>query len=90
MRELGDAEAKASMRSPTRKGRRPKMFVAKIGPGRARSRREPRVSSAFGDLGFEIVAGPLFQTPAEAVEVAIKEDVDVVGASSASQRGTRR
>ncbi len=64
-----------------RKGRRPKMFVAKMGQD-GHDRGANLVSSAFGDLGFEIVAGPLFQTPAEAVEVAIREDVDVVGASS--------
>ena len=64
-----------------RKGRKPKMFVAKMGQD-GHDRGANLVSSAFGDLGFDIVAGPLFQTPAEAVEVAIKEDVDVVGASS--------
>jgi methylmalonyl-CoA mutase len=40
------------------------------------------VASAFGDLGFEVTAGPLFQTPREAAELAISKDVDVVGASS--------
>ncbi|WBO21162.1 methylmalonyl-CoA mutase [Sphingomonas abietis] len=64
-----------------RKGRRPKMFVAKMGQD-GHDRGANLVSSAFGDLGFDIVAGPLFQTPAEAVEVAIAEDVDIVGASS--------
>ncbi|MDH7637568.1 methylmalonyl-CoA mutase [Sphingomonas oryzagri] len=64
-----------------RKGRKPKMFVAKMGQD-GHDRGANLVSSAFGDLGFDIVAGPLFQTPAEAVDVAIAEDVDVVGASS--------
>ncbi len=64
-----------------RKGRKPKMFVAKMGQD-GHDRGANLVSSAFGDLGFDIVAGPLFQTPAEAVAVAIAEDVDVVGASS--------
>ena len=40
------------------------------------------VSSAFGDLGFEVIAGPLFQTPREAAELAVESNVDVVGASS--------
>ena len=40
------------------------------------------VSSAFGDLGFEVIAGPLFQTPREAAELAVEKSVDVVGASS--------
>jgi methylmalonyl-CoA mutase len=64
-----------------RKGRAPKMFVAKMGQD-GHDRGANLVSSAFGDLGFDVVAGPLFQTPAEAVEVALAEDVDVVGASS--------
>ncbi len=64
-----------------RKGRRPRMFVAKMGQD-GHDRGANLVSSAFGDLGFEVVAGPLFQTPGEAVDMALAEDVDVVGASS--------
>ena len=64
-----------------RKGRKPKMLVAKMGQD-GHDRGANLVSSAFGDLGFEVVAGPLFQTPREAAELAIKADVDVVGASS--------
>jgi methylmalonyl-CoA mutase len=63
------------------KGRSPKMFVAKMGQD-GHDRGANLVSSAFGDLGFEVLAGPLFQTPREAAEMAIKADVDVVGASS--------
>ena len=64
-----------------RKGRKPKMLVAKMGQD-GHDRGANLVSSAFGDLGFEVVAGPLFQTPKEAADLAIKADVDVVGASS--------
>jgi methylmalonyl-CoA mutase len=64
-----------------RKGRKPRLFVAKMGQD-GHDRGANLVSSAFGDLGFEVVAGPLFQTPKEAAELAIKADVDVVGASS--------
>ena len=64
-----------------RKGRKPKMLVAKMGQD-GHDRGANLVSSAFGDLGFEVVAGPLFQTPREAADLAIKADVDVVGASS--------
>ncbi|KKC26121.1 methylmalonyl-CoA mutase [Sphingomonas sp. SRS2] len=64
-----------------RKGRKPKMLVAKMGQD-GHDRGANLVSSAFGDLGFEVVAGPLFQTPKEAAELAIKADVDIVGASS--------
>ena len=64
-----------------RKGRKPRMFVAKMGQD-GHDRGANLVSSAFGDLGFEVLAGPLFQTPREAADMAIKADVDVVGASS--------
>jgi methylmalonyl-CoA mutase len=74
---LLDGVASLSMR----KGRAPKMLVAKMGQD-GHDRGANLVSSAFGDLGFEVVAGPLFQTPKEAAELAIKADVDVVGASS--------
>jgi methylmalonyl-CoA mutase len=64
-----------------RMGRAPRMLVAKMGQD-GHDRGANLVSSAFGDLGFEIVAGPLFQTPREAAELAVAEAVDVVGASS--------
>ncbi|HEY6917398.1 MAG TPA: methylmalonyl-CoA mutase [Allosphingosinicella sp.] len=64
-----------------RKGRKPRMLVAKMGQD-GHDRGANLVSSAFGDLGFDVVAGPLFQTPKEAADLAIEKDVDVVGASS--------
>ena len=64
-----------------RMGRRPRMLVAKMGQD-GHDRGANLVSSMFGDLGFEIVPGPLFQTPAEAAALAVEKDVDVVGASS--------
>jgi methylmalonyl-CoA mutase len=64
-----------------RLGRKPRMLVAKMGQD-GHDRGANLVSSAFGDLGFEIVPGPLFQTPSEAAALAIEKDVDVVGASS--------
>ncbi len=63
------------------KGRKPRMLVAKMGQD-GHDRGANLVASAFGDLGFEVVPGPLFQTPKEAAELAIASDVDVVGASS--------
>src|SRR6185437_8163271 len=33
-------------------------------------------------MGFEVVAGPLFQTPRETCAMALAENVDAVGASS--------
>ncbi|UUR06984.1 methylmalonyl-CoA mutase [Sphingomonas glaciei] len=65
----------------SRLGRKPRMLVAKMGQD-GHDRGANLVSSAFGDLGFEIIAGPLFQTPREAAELAVEAKVDVVGASS--------
>jgi len=64
-----------------RQGRKPRMLVAKMGQD-GHDRGANLVSSAFGDLGFEIIPGPLFQTPSEAAALALEKDVDVVGASS--------
>ena len=64
-----------------RLGRRPRLFVAKMGQD-GHDRGANLVSSMFGDLGFEVVPGPLFQTPEEAAQVALTRNVDVVGASS--------
>jgi len=64
-----------------RLGRRPRMLVAKMGQD-GHDRGANLVSSMFGDLGFEVVPGPLFQTPKEAAMLALESDVDVVGASS--------
>lgn len=64
-----------------RMGRKPRMFVAKMGQD-GHDRGANLVSSMFGDLGFDVVPGPLFQTPEEAAKLAIEQDVDVVGASS--------
>ncbi len=64
-----------------RLGRRPRMLVAKMGQD-GHDRGANLVSSMFGDLGFEIVPGPLFQTPSEVASLALEKQVDVVGASS--------
>jgi len=64
-----------------RLGRKPRMLVAKMGQD-GHDRGANLVSSMFGDLGFDVVPGPLFQTPSEAAALAIERDVDVVGASS--------
>jgi methylmalonyl-CoA mutase len=64
-----------------RLGRKPKLMVAKMGQD-GHDRGANVIASAFGDMGFEIVSGPLFQTPEETVVLALESDVDVVGASS--------
>jgi methylmalonyl-CoA mutase len=64
-----------------RLGRKPRILVAKMGQD-GHDRGANLVSSAFADLGFEVVPGPLFQTPEESARMAIERAVDVVGASS--------
>ena len=64
-----------------RLGRSPRIMVAKMGQD-GHDRGANLVSSAFTDLGFEVLAGPLFQTPIETAQMAVENDVDVVGASS--------
>jgi methylmalonyl-CoA mutase len=64
-----------------RLGRKPKLLVAKMGQD-GHDRGANIIASAFGDMGFEIVSGPLFQTPEETVVLALDNGVDVVGASS--------
>ncbi|PDT20001.1 methylmalonyl-CoA mutase [Rhizobium hidalgonense] len=62
-------------------GRRPKIMVAKLGQD-GHDRGAKVIASAFGDIGFDVLAGPLFQTPDEAVEMALGQKVNVVGVSS--------
>jgi methylmalonyl-CoA mutase len=64
-----------------RLGRKPKLLVAKMGQD-GHDRGANVIASAFGDMGFDVVSGPLFQTPEETVVLALENSVDVVGASS--------
>ncbi|SEJ42823.1 methylmalonyl-CoA mutase [Sphingobium sp. AP50] len=64
-----------------RLGRKPKLLVAKMGQD-GHDRGANIIASAFGDMGFDVVSGPLFQTPEETVLLALDTGVDVVGASS--------
>ncbi|MEL7196887.1 MAG: methylmalonyl-CoA mutase [Pseudomonadota bacterium] len=64
-----------------RLGRKPRIMVAKMGQD-GHDRGANVIASAFADMGFEVVSGPLFQTPPEACAMALEHDVDVVGASS--------
>jgi methylmalonyl-CoA mutase len=64
-----------------RLGRKPKLLVAKMGQD-GHDRGANVIASAFTDMGFEVISGPLFQTPQETVVLALKHDVDAVGASS--------
>ncbi len=60
---------------------KPKIMVAKLGQD-GHDRGAKIIASAFGDIGFDVLAGPLFQTPEEAAEMAVKSQVHVVGMSS--------
>ncbi len=62
-------------------GRRPKILVAKLGQD-GHDRGQKAVASAFSDFGFDVVIGPLFQTPAEAAEAAVQAGVHVLGVST--------
>jgi methylmalonyl-CoA mutase len=62
-------------------GKKPRITVAKLGQD-GHDRGQKVVASAFGDFGFEVEIGPLFQTPGEAAEEAVRSDAQVVGASS--------
>jgi methylmalonyl-CoA mutase len=64
-----------------RLGRAPRIMVAKMGQD-GHDRGANVIASAFGDMGFDVISGPLFQTPEESVAMALEHDVDVVGASS--------
>ena len=64
-----------------RLGRKPKLMVAKMGQD-GHDRGANVIASAFADMGFEVLPGPLFQTPRETAEMALAENVDAVGASS--------
>ena len=64
-----------------RLGRAPRMLVAKMGQD-GHDRGANVIASAFTDMGFDVVSGPLFQTPEEAAKLALDAGVDAVGASS--------
>ncbi|MBA4009674.1 MAG: methylmalonyl-CoA mutase [Erythrobacter sp.] len=64
-----------------RLGRKPKIMIAKMGQD-GHDRGANVIASAFSDMGFDVVSGPLFQTPEESAAMALEKDVDVVGASS--------
>jgi len=62
-------------------GRRPRMLAVKLGQD-GHDRGIKVIATSFADLGFDVDVGPLFQTPAEAAQQAIDNDVHVVGVSS--------
>ena len=72
----GDVESFAEA-----EGRRPRMLVVKMGQD-GHDRGAKIIATAFADLGFDVDMGPLFQTPEEAAQDAVDNDVHIVGISS--------
>ena len=64
-----------------RLGHQPRILVAKMGQD-GHDRGANVIASAFGDMGFAVVSGPLFQTPQETLNLALEKGVDAIGASS--------
>jgi methylmalonyl-CoA mutase len=64
-----------------RLGRKPKVMIAKMGQD-GHDRGANVIASAFADMGFDVLSGPLFQTPSETRDMALAEGVDAIGASS--------
>ncbi len=64
-----------------REGRRPRIMIAKMGQD-GHDRGAKVVATAYADMGFDVDMGPLFQTPEEAAQDAVDNDVHVVGMSS--------
>jgi methylmalonyl-CoA mutase len=62
-------------------GRPPRVLLAKMGQD-GHDRGQKVIASAFSDLGFDVVIGPLFATPEEVAEQAIAREVHIVGVSS--------
>jgi methylmalonyl-CoA mutase len=62
-------------------GRRPRILIAKMGQD-GHDRGQKVIATAFADLGFDVDIGALFQTPGEAAQQAVDNDVHIVGVSS--------
>jgi methylmalonyl-CoA mutase len=74
--------ARASIQQlATRIGRTPRVLIAKIGQD-GHDRGAKVIAAALSDAGFEVLLGPLFQTPQQVVAQALREQVDLVGVSS--------
>ncbi|MDX1821314.1 MAG: methylmalonyl-CoA mutase [Paracoccaceae bacterium] len=80
--DAGFAAIQASVEAfAAEEGRRPRMLVVKMGQD-GHDRGAKVIATAFADIGFDVDVGPLFQTPEEAAQDAVDNDVHVVGISS--------
>ncbi|HEX8470886.1 MAG TPA: methylmalonyl-CoA mutase [Brevundimonas sp.] len=59
----------------------PRILIAKLGQD-GHDRGQKVIATGYGDLGLDVTAGALFQTPAEAARDAVNANVHAVGASS--------
>ena len=62
-------------------GAKPRILVAKLGQD-GHDRGQKVIASAFADFGFDVSIGPLFATPEEAAQLAVSQDVHILGISS--------
>ena len=62
-------------------GRRPRIMIAKMGQD-GHDRGAKVVATGYADVGFDVDIGPLFQTPQEAAQQAVENDVHILGVSS--------
>ncbi len=62
-------------------GDRPRMLVVNMGLY-GHDRGAKVIATALADIGFDVDVGPLFQTPEEAAQDAVDNDVHVIGISS--------
>jgi methylmalonyl-CoA mutase len=86
LRESGDTPASLRAKEMVKAfvaadGRKPKVMIAKMGQD-GHDRGQKVVASGYADLGFDVVIGDLFQTPAETAAQAVADNVHAVGASS--------
>ena len=84
--EYGDSEIFQSIRKRTdqfmdREGRRPRILLTKMGQD-GHDRGVKVIATAFADLGFDVDLSPMFQTPEEVAQMAVENDVHLVGVSS--------
>jgi methylmalonyl-CoA mutase len=84
--EYGDSEVFLSLQKRTeqfkeREGRRPRILLTKMGQD-GHDRGVKVIATAFADIGFDVDLSPMFQTPEEAAQMAVENDVHVVGVSS--------
>lgn len=84
--EFSDEDVIAEVRKMTddfeaEEGRRPRIMIAKMGQD-GHDRGAKVVATAYADMGFDVDMGPLFQTPIEAAQDAVDNDVHIVAMSS--------